>query len=358
MSGGIVFSWAENAEGRMVHVDSVPRGVLCGCTCPHCQEKLLARHGEEREHGFAHHSETRGANLKICYMVILYKLAEQIVQTRKRIHTPSYYGIFRESDIEFVNVKIDSSYEREDKQPDVIATTKEGKQYLIEFVFRYKVQHKHAIDYKNLTCLEIDLSGQTLETVEDFLLSSNEDRKWLNNEDYFEKIESRYKNAGKQVRVVEASECRQCELRNNCCAVRSFDKIIFIENSGHTYRICKTALFNETLEENRQRIQREKQERKALSEWRKKASCQPKKIEPARQEELSRSYFRRKEFDKTEMNVPDDTEERTCFNCKANLAWANRGDGYANCGCYSSVGVPKRTPPDCAKTCRNYHRKT
>ena len=33
MIGDFIFSWAENAEGRMVHVDSVPRGLRCGCTC-------------------------------------------------------------------------------------------------------------------------------------------------------------------------------------------------------------------------------------------------------------------------------------------------------------------------------------
>ena len=123
MAQGFVFSWAENAEGKMVHVDDVPRGLNCGCTCPNCHEALLARHGEVNEHGFAHHSETRGANLKICYMVIMYKLAEQIVQTKKRIHAPSYYGIFKETDIEFENVIIDSQFEGEDMQPDVIATT-------------------------------------------------------------------------------------------------------------------------------------------------------------------------------------------------------------------------------------------
>lgn len=89
MNKNFVFSWAENEEGKMVHIDSVPNGLACNCSCPHCHERLIARHGEVREHGFAHHSDTRGANLKICYMVILYKLAEQIIQTRKTIHAPS-----------------------------------------------------------------------------------------------------------------------------------------------------------------------------------------------------------------------------------------------------------------------------
>ena len=180
-----VFSWAENSEGKMVHVDTVPRGLQCNCVCPYCHERLMARHGDVREHGFAHHSDNRGANLNICYMVILYKLAEQIVKTHKRIHAPSYYGIFPDKDLEFEIVKVDSRYDREDKQPDVIATTKDNKQYLIEFVFDYKVQHKKAIDYKNLNCIEIDLRNQKLETLEKFLLFSTEEKKWLNNYDDF-----------------------------------------------------------------------------------------------------------------------------------------------------------------------------
>lgn len=64
MSNNFVFSWAENAQGKMVHVDDVPRGLACGCVCSYCQEQLLARHGEKNENGFAHHSS--------CVSVILH----------------------------------------------------------------------------------------------------------------------------------------------------------------------------------------------------------------------------------------------------------------------------------------------
>ena len=61
MANGLVFSWAEDVNGKMVHVDNVPNGSKCKCVCPHCKENLIARHGNIREHGFAHHSENRGA---------------------------------------------------------------------------------------------------------------------------------------------------------------------------------------------------------------------------------------------------------------------------------------------------------
>ena len=362
MSNEYNFSWAENAESRLVHVDSVPNGLLCGCVCPHCHEKLLARHGQVNEHGFAHHSDVRGANLKICYTVTLYKLAEQILQTKKCIHAPSYYGIFKENDIWFEDVRIDSSYEREDKQPDVIATTKNEQQYLVEFVFRYKVQHKQAIDYKNHTCLEIDLSNQSLDSLEDFLLHSNEDRKWLNNENYFSRIESLYANAGKSIHLVEVQECEHCELYYDCCAVKQSDYSLSpmtIDNSGLSYRLCKTELFETTMEKHRQwQIDEEKRKHEEELRYqeenrlRKQKLLEKQEVERKRQEKFEE---RRRILDEKE--AQGDHSGRTCFDCQSNLSWMNC-NGMANCGSYMSMRVPKVTPPDCAKTCKGFRQIT
>ena len=339
MTRDFIFSWAENADGRMVHVDDVPRGLQCGCVCPNCREKLVARHGDVKEHGFAHHSDNRGANLNICYQVAMYKLAEQIIQTRKRIHLPSYYGIFRERDVEFKDVRIDSRYEREDKQPDVIATTNDDKQYLIEFVFLYKVQHKHALDYKNLTCLEVDLSNQSLETLERFLLESAEDRKWLNNEDYFTRIDEIYRKAGKAVRVVCESECVQCELSDDCCAVMKAHSPLVIENSGNRYRLCKIELYEQEKEALRLRKKEEEEERQEMLAWQQ----EQRRLQEERQRKRERPSI--------------DPSQRSCFNCQSNLSWANRG-GWANCGCYITLGLPKqRVKPDHAEQCPRFRCK-
>ena len=61
MALDFVFSWAQDRTGRMVYIDDVPNGLACNCICPNCKEQLLARHGMERAHHFAHHSETRKA---------------------------------------------------------------------------------------------------------------------------------------------------------------------------------------------------------------------------------------------------------------------------------------------------------
>lgn len=211
MEQGFVFSWAENADGKMVHVDTVQNGLECGCTCPCCHEKLKARQGNERAHGFAHHSKKRKANLKICYEVTMYKLAEQIIQTEKRIHVPAYYTMFPEGDLVFEDVVLDNRYKRDDKQPDVIATTKDGKQYLIVFYFQNRIYHKQAVDYKNHSCLEVDLSNQNLDSLKHFLLSSADGKKWLNNENYFNQIEE-----SKSFDILpENRTCFDCKIQTN-----------------------------------------------------------------------------------------------------------------------------------------------
>lgn len=360
MSNNFVFSWAEDAQGKMVHVDDVPRGLACGCVCPCCREKLLARHGDIKEHGFAHHSDNRGANLDICYRVVLYKLAEQIIQTRKKIHAPSYYGIFKEKDIEFVDVKIDGRYEREDKQPDVIATTKDNQQYIIEFTFDYKVQHKQAIDYKNLNCLEINLSNQTLESVEKFLLEENKDRIWFNNQEYFNSIEPRYEKANKCIKVKNEDECKECELYYSCVGVRSKESgsILVIENSGNRYRICKLEQYDVAIEEKHNRSKEAEDRRNAFNQvpsypmYKQKyrefadASKESTRI----REEQRHTEDLQAQFDAS--SIPP--SKRTCFMCKCNLAWRNRSNNVAHCGAYMRMGVPQKTPPDTAKTCKGF----
>ena len=363
MANSFIFSWAENADGKMVHVDSVPNGLQCKCICPHCREQLLARHGQINEHGFAHHSDKRGANLNICYMVILYKLAEHILQTKKRIHVPSYYGIYKETDIEFVDVKVDSEYEREDKQPDVIARTKDNQQYLIEFTFQYKVQHKKDLDYHNLNCLEIDLSGQTLESLEDFLMLSSENRRWINNENYFNRIEKTYHNANKAVRVISESNCRNCKIKNFCCAIKQNYHPIRIENNGQTFRICKIEEYNRLSEALKQQSLHYEQQRKN-EEYR----IQNLKHKTFRQDEQSITikendhiHIKNTNHSETEQKtiistITKDSYERSCFDCELNLTWANKG-GMANCGCYSRLGIKPAIKPDYAKNCRMFKRK-
>lgn len=246
-------------------------------------------------------------------MVILYKLAEQIIQTKKRIHAPSYYGIFPEKDIDFVEVKVDSCYERDDKQPDVIATTADGTQYLIEFTFDYKVQHKQAIDYKNLNCLEIDLSKQSLETVEKFLLESNDDRKWLNNQSYFENIVPRYQKANRVIEVKDEEFCASCELKDSCSGVKpkGFYAPLVIENSGRKYRLCKPQQYQADLEAHHKWLEEEEKRKKREEGFRRKEAERLRQREAERERERQiREQEREQERLRQEQEAAEKLEER------------------------------------------------
>ena len=360
-----VFSWAENKSGKMVYVDDVPNGIACNCICPYCRESLIARHGAERAHGFAHASKERGANLKICLKVIVFKLAEQIIKSEKRIYMSSYYGIFKPKSVEFETVEINGDFEREDRQPDIIATTKDNQKYLIEFCFKDYVRHKQRIDFENLNCLEIDLAGQKIDdrdSLKKFLLDCDGNRRWLNNDTYFNSIERKYKEAGKPIRIVSDDECTRCPLKHECCAVKDKDnywRSLTIFQNGKQFHLCRaeeyTAKMNVYCKQqkeydrcreenqrryhdilhNRKRMDREKPVT-AFSKPETKQVLQPERLQ-------------------SDMNA--NAVEKTCFNCKKNLQWANR-DGWANCGCYGSLKLPQqRVNPEHAKVCPAFERK-
>lgn len=359
-----VFSWAEDRNGKMVYVDDVPRGKSCNCICPNCRENLIARHGNERKHGFAHASVERGANLEICLKVIVFKLAEQIIATKKRICIPSYYEIFPPEIVEFETVEVNNCFEREDRQPDVIATTKDNRKYLIEFCFKDDVRHKQPIDYKNLDCLEVDLTGQKIDdrdSLKNFLLNSDKNRKWLNNDTYFKLIESRYKNAGKSIRIVCEEECAKCPVKRECCAVRNKSMnigFLTILQNGKNFRLCRVEEYETRMGDYRKQQEEYDRCREAnrkryydiLNHQRKQAE---EKTEPVLMH-LEKNRSTQPQHPQSNRDIA--LMERTCFNCENNLRWKNR-EGLANCGCGERLRLPKSISPEQAKNCPSFKRK-
>ena len=361
---GDVFSWAEDENGRMVFVDDVPNGASCNCICPSCREKLIARHGNERVHGFAHASKERGANLTMCLKVILFKLAEHIVMTEKKICVPSYYGIYNAHTIDFETVEVNGSFEREDRQPDIVATTKDNQKYLIEFCFKDYVRHKQKVDYENLNCLEIDLEGQNIsdrDSLKKFLIGSYENRRWLNNNTYFNSIEKLYESKEKAIKLVHNEECWKCPIVRSCCAVRNehTSSILLIEHNSQKYRLCKQENYDEQMNEyNRlqgafERISEAQQRRyKEILQSRQRAnitnrvgsdSGSHEEMQVVRQEHLT--------YDE---NI--DSAEKSCLNCSRSLTWASK-DGWTCCGWYERLGLPKKIKPEQAVNCSSFCKK-
>lgn len=70
-------TYALNAKGKLVNVDSVPNGKACGCFCTYCGEPLLAKQGAKRKHHFSHLS---GTECEAAYESMLHLLAKEKIQ--------------------------------------------------------------------------------------------------------------------------------------------------------------------------------------------------------------------------------------------------------------------------------------
>lgn len=75
-----LLTYAINTEGKFVHVDEVPNGKKCGCICPSCKEKLIAKkQGKtDRKHHFAHQS---GTECDYAVESMLHLLAKEKIRT-------------------------------------------------------------------------------------------------------------------------------------------------------------------------------------------------------------------------------------------------------------------------------------
>src|SRR6266478_5677443 len=71
----------------LVHISPVSRGLGCGCVCPRCHMKVVARKGQIRQHHFSHHRPTDcDGGLE----TILHRLAKELCVTLGTISLPEY----------------------------------------------------------------------------------------------------------------------------------------------------------------------------------------------------------------------------------------------------------------------------
>lgn len=195
--------YAIDEFGNLVSISDIPpekRGLACGCHCVKCNEPLIAKlgYGGKIEH-FSHQkdSDCHGAE-----MTLLHRLSEDILKREKNVMTPSYKTIPAQKLI-FTHVEVEQRNDRSDLQPDIVGVTEDGVRWHIEIRNTSKVNDikKAKIRESRINCLEIDVSGQSLdkELLKIFLLDSAESRQWINNPFYDKKIrKERYGDETKQ----------------------------------------------------------------------------------------------------------------------------------------------------------------
>lgn len=73
-------------SNRLVFVSEVPRGLACRCLCVVCNEPLIARQGDVREHHFAHASGREPC--EVSHETLLHRYAKQVIQDAGGLSVP------------------------------------------------------------------------------------------------------------------------------------------------------------------------------------------------------------------------------------------------------------------------------
>lgn len=195
---------------------------------------MIANQGEHNRHYFSHERKSdTNHSIQQCYMSALHKLAQQIIEDSKSVMLPSF-GIFGARRVAFEKVEIEERNDRNDMQPDIVGVTCDGKRYLIEILYSHAVDpnKKQKIYADDLTCMEIDISRQDMDSLENFLLNQDSDRKWINNKYDFEDIENECRRQGRKCIKITALPCYAMPLTVKC------PELIEVQHRGITYHYC------------------------------------------------------------------------------------------------------------------------
>lgn len=178
-------TYALDAEGKLIHVDSVSTGLACKCFCPHCKSELVAKNGGNRKvHHFAH---TNGSDCVGAIESALHKMAKDILQEHKLVMLPPVQQGRIGKQMVFGKIEVEVFTKELSLRPDCIGYTEDGCIIWVEFKRSHEVDVKKAgkIISAKIDCVEIDLNSCELDPakVRSFIESSYEDRKWIYNQE-------------------------------------------------------------------------------------------------------------------------------------------------------------------------------
>lgn len=144
------------SDGRYIEASEVPSGIACGCVCPKCGERLIARH-KRRSQRVSHFAHQTQINCESAWETALHKTAKQIVSEIFKISFKLDDSGFR-----FVYQYDEAHVEKPfaDFVPDVITRHESGSPLLIEILVTHEVDEpkREKIRLAKVTCIEIDLS--------------------------------------------------------------------------------------------------------------------------------------------------------------------------------------------------------
>lgn len=188
-------------NNQLVHVDDVPNGLDCGCTCPECGAPLIARNGGKKvAHHFAHAS---GPDCENAYETTIHLFAKDIIAKSKKIFIPNVRvnmnGAYKQGlDSDFMEsawlVSEGRFYDVDEVLlekkfrnfiPDIFVHIKKTS-LIIEVLVTHEVEQEKAekIKASGISAIEIDLSNIPRNVKKEDLqrlVLQNAPRYWLHN---------------------------------------------------------------------------------------------------------------------------------------------------------------------------------
>ena len=178
-------------DGAPVSVREVESGLACGCLCPACGERLVAKKGARMLHHFSHH---RGGDCAYGYETSLHLMAKELLRRAGRLVIPAVRVEFNtrkdaETVAEAREIAVDQvelECHLEGVVPDVVVTSG-GKRLFVEIFVTHRVDGEKLARLREMgvSTLEIDLSrldhSLTEEELARLLLTDHALKSWRYN---------------------------------------------------------------------------------------------------------------------------------------------------------------------------------
>lgn len=187
--------FAQDADGKLIHVDAAQRGKACNCRCLACNEALIARHGDIKAHSFAHAS---GTECQFAVDAMLNRLAQELIANAGVFVSPPLpvratgkgpLGVVRQEEtIAACRLRVDSAVlePRAHPQRPSIVMAIGGRELLLELTYGHRLDaHKRgAIDKLGIAAIEMHVGEGQFDTMAQFehqLLHEVEHKHWIFN---------------------------------------------------------------------------------------------------------------------------------------------------------------------------------
>lgn len=161
---GAELVYGERADGTLAHIAVVASGLACACTCPACGRTLIGKKGRKTAAHFSHHGNATGCGKNAETNAHIW--AKEVLNREKLIMLPAVRATvgketlqtYRERMFEFENAELEKSLG--DIVPDVMLTTKDGRQMLVEVMVTHGCGPEKIAKLRDrgLATLEVDLS--------------------------------------------------------------------------------------------------------------------------------------------------------------------------------------------------------